>query len=76
MRGGKRVGAGRPVDPEVGKLVKVTIGLPAEYVAWAAKEGRGNIAKGVRLLLERLDQLEGQFEASQAREAPAPAGKA
>lgn len=64
-KGGKRAGAGRPVDPDVGALIKVTVRLPAVYVDWAYSDGDGNVSRGLRRILEEYDQLLGTMKAGQ-----------
>jgi hypothetical protein len=50
---------GRPPLIEGESLQRVTVTLPAEYIAWARAEGRGNVSAGLRVLLEELDQRQG-----------------
>jgi Arc/MetJ-type ribon-helix-helix transcriptional regulator len=40
-------------------MQRVTVYLPREYVDWAREAGRGNVAEGLRRLLEELDQRQG-----------------
>ncbi len=55
---------GRPTLIEGERLQRVTVTLPAELVAWARTEGRGNLSAGLRQLLEELDQRQGADHAS------------
>lgn len=58
VRGGKREGAGRrPIGDD--PMQRVTVYLPRDYVDWARTEGGGNVAEGLRRLLEELDQRQG-----------------
>jgi hypothetical protein len=58
VRGGKREGAGRrPIGD--GPMQRVTVYLPRAYVDWARVEGNGNVAEGLRRLLEELDERQG-----------------
>ncbi len=60
QRGKKhRSGAGRPLVGDV-RMVRVTVTLPPEYVAWAREVGQGgNVSDGLRRLLDDLDQRQG-----------------
>jgi hypothetical protein len=41
-------------------MVRLTVTLPPEYVAWAREVGKGgNVSAGLRWLLEELDQRQG-----------------
>ena len=40
-------------------MQRVTVHLPRDYVAWARLEGHGNVAEGLRRLLDELDQRQG-----------------
>jgi Arc/MetJ-type ribon-helix-helix transcriptional regulator len=41
-------------------MVRVTVTLPPEYVAWAREVGQGgNVSDGLRRLLDDLDQRQG-----------------
>ena len=60
MAGGKRDGAGRRPIYEGGRLQRVTVTLPREYIEWAESEGRGKgVSAGLRRLLDELDQRQG-----------------
>ncbi len=54
-----RSGAGRPLVGDA-PMVRLTVTLPPEYVAWAREVGKGgNVSAGLRWLLEELDQRQG-----------------
>jgi hypothetical protein len=48
---------GRPPLIEGQVLRRVTVSLPQAYIDWAYTDGGGNVSRGVRRLLEELDEL-------------------
>jgi hypothetical protein len=50
-------------------MQRVTVYLPREYVRWAREAGNGNVAEGLRRLLEELDQRQGAEAAEAAARA-------
>jgi hypothetical protein len=69
--GGRRPGAGRPrayTEPTVRK----TIVLPASYLPFLEQEGDGNLAEGIRLVIEQACTPAGYYMFPLGRIGPRP----
>jgi len=55
---GKHPG-GRPTLIEGERLMRATVTIPRDLYEWCWREGDGNVSRGLRRLLEELDQRQG-----------------